>query len=617
MIASFLRSYITVFCLVCLFPAAAFSFSVKGFTLDAHGNAVSGAAVFCTQDREARKAVSGADGSYRFDNISVRMMALAVYKEGYALGGQTCLPIGDLELNLILPPPGEVLIRVINNNFLPIAGARVTSMRVNDLFHVPVDELVEAGFPFLRSDDKGLLNLSCIPAGGYVKLTLAHHHYADSSVAYLPVDSRRRDIVLYEGVRLRGRITASGKAVARARVTLFQQGVGEQKVFAEALSDPEGYYHLRAPEDSYLLVAHHREYASPQPQPVQLRSGEEAASEDIVLTQPHVIRGTILYPDGKPCPGAGILFRVAETVFEEAVSDSTGTFELRIGRPDGIVRVVPPPGFMTEILADIPVQMGEAMKTTLPPIKLKALPVIRGKTKFPDGVEPEKLYLHSLDLPAPIHLITEKDGSFEIHFLYQPEQKNIAFRLEHPFRFLRCDFSVALDQSAVTEAVLETFEPDLERRPPEQARNDMERLLGKEAPAFACTDWFNSHPMTLEQLKGKVVVLTFWGGFDNSVFAMNRLQEMQAAWELYKDQGDVVVLGIHDASNEADEIAEYVRSYGLTFPVGKDDDPFFSFVNYGINYIPQTVMIDKQGKVQYTQVENRLFELIKALRRRS
>jgi len=79
----------------------------------------------------------------------------------------------------------------------------------------------------------------------------------------------------------------------------------------------------------------------------------------------------------------------------------------------------------------------------------------------------------------------------------------------------------------------------------------------------------------------------------------------------------VVVLGIHDASNEADEIAEYVRSYGLTFPVGKDDDPFFSFVNYGINYIPQTVMIDKQGKVQYTQVENRLFELIKALRRRS
>lgn len=603
-------------CLFLLLPLSAQAFSVRGKVVDQHGRPVEGALVFCAQDREARKVDSASDGSYRFDDISVRMMTLVAWKPDYALGGQTCLPLGDMELNLFLPTPGDVLMRVINNNFLSVAGARITSMMVNDLFHVPVDDLVEVGFPLLRSDDKGLLDLSCIPAGGYVKLTLAHHHYADSSIAYLPVDTRRRDIVLYEGVRLRGRITVEGEAVARARVTLFQQGVGEQKVFAEAFSDPEGYYHLRAPEDSYLLVAHHGEYAAPQPQQVRLSLDEESVTADIALTKPHVIRGSIVLPDNKPCPGARVLFRMDDTVFEEAISDSTGAFELRIGRADGIVRVVPPPGFMTEILADIPVLLGETMQTTLPPIRLKALPVVRGKAVFPEGVPAEKIYLHSLDLPAPIHLITQEDGSFEIHFFYQPEQKNIFFRLEHPFRFLRRDFAVALDQASEIEVLLEPFEPDLERRPPETARNDMEALLGKEAPSIACADWFNSHPLSLDKLKGKVVVLTFWGGFDNSIFAMNRLHEMQVAWELYKDQEDVMIIGIHDASNETDEIAEYIRSYGLTFPVGKDDDPFVSFVNYGINYIPQTVVIDKQSTVHYTQVEGRLFELIKALRRR-
>ncbi|NLN91857.1 MAG: redoxin domain-containing protein [Candidatus Hydrogenedens sp.] len=611
-----IRQRILIALLCFLVPLSAQAFSVKGQVVDQHGRAVEGALVFCAQDREARKTVSAADGAYHFDGISVRMMALVAWKPGYALGGQTSLPLGDMELNLILPAPGDVLIRVINNNFLSVAGARITSMMVNDLFHVPVDELVEAGFPLLRSDDKGLLDLSCVPAGGYVKLTLAHHHYADSSIAYLPVDTRRRDLVLYEGVRLRGRITVEGEAVPRARISLFQQGVEEQKVFAEAFSDPEGYYHLRAPEDSYLLVAHHREYAAPQPQQVLLRSGEESVTADIALTRAHVIGGTILQPDNKPCPGARVLFRVDDTVFEEAISDSTGAFELRIGRADGIIRVVPPPGFMTEILADIPVQLGETRQTTLPPIKLKALPVVRGKALFPEGIPAEKLYLHSLDLPAPIHMITREDGSFEIHFFYQPEQKNIFFRLEHPFRFLRRDFAVVLDQPSEIEVLLESFEPDLERRPAETGRNDMEALLGKEAPPIVCADWFNSQPLSLEKLKGKVVVLTFWGGFDNSIFAMNRLREMQSAWELYKDQEDVMLIGIHDASNEADEIAEYIRSCGLTFPVGKDDDPFVSFVNYGINYIPQTVIIDKQSTVHYTQVEGRLFELIKALRRR-
>ena len=77
----------------------------------------------------------------------------------------------------------------------------------------------------------------------------------------------------------------------------------------------------------------------------------------------------------------------------------------------------------------------------------------------------------------------------------------------------------------------------------------------------------------------------------------------------------VLVLGIHDASSTADEVKEFLGRYDVRFAVGKDADPFFTFVNYGINAIPQVVLLDKKGVVRYYQPESRLLELVKTLRR--
>jgi len=263
------------------------------------------------------------------------------------------------------------------------------------------------------------------------------------------------------------------------------------------------------------------------------------------------------------------------------------------------------------------VSLGEVREVAIDTVKLKALPRIKGKVLFPEGEPPTRVYLKSLDLPLPIHDLTTEEGKFEIQFFYQPEQKTVKFRLEHPYRLLRRDFVVNIEEPGEVELLLEPFEPNLERRPPELGRNNLEKLLGQDAPPIQCAEWFNSQPLTLGALRGKVVVLTFWGGFDDSIFARNRLMELCALYELYRNQEDVAVIAVHDASSETDEIEEYLVRYGIEFPVGKDDDPFVSFVNYGINFIPQTVIIDKQGKVQSYQPEGRLLELVKALRRRS
>lgn len=600
---------------LCLCKTAVAS-TMRGKVVDSTGAPIADARVFLTQDRRVRVADTGADGTYRFDDVQIRLMELVAWKEGYALGGHTALPRGDMDINLVLSPPASITIRVINNNFMPIPGARVTAMVVSDSFLVSTEDLMPEGLPLLRSDDAGLLEIPVLPEGGYAKLTVSHHHYADSDIAYLPVDERHRDIILYEGARLRGRVTADDTPAAQARVSLFQVGVGGQRKFAEALTDAEGYYHLRAPMDTYLVTARHPDHASPPPQPVDLRDPENVPPADIELLPPYIVSGSIELPDGTPCPGARVLFRADDTIYEDTLTDGNGKFRLQIGMNEGVLRILPPPGYMTEILADIPISLGETRESRMRPIRLVELPVIRGAARFPDDVELSRLYLRSLDLETPIHSITEEDGRFEIRFFYQPEQHIVTFRLEHPLRFLRRDFTVHLEEPGEVEVLLEPFEPNLDRRPHQPGRNNLEPLLGEKAPSIACAEWFNSQSLSLETLRGKVVILTFFGGFDDSPFAMNRLAELRLMHALFREHDDVVVLGVHDAGSEADEVEEYLERLNIDFPVGRDDDPFVSFINYGINFIPQTVLIDKQGILQYAQVEGRLLELIKALRRR-
>ena len=590
---------------------------VRGKVVDTRGAALAEVMVFIAQDRQVYKVVTGEEGRYQFDDIAIRQMELVAYKEGYALDGMTVLPRGDVERPLVLQEAHSISLRLINNSFLPIPGARVKTMMVNDRFVVSAEDLSREGFPLLRSDDAGILDIPLLPKNGFVKLTAGQYRYADSNVAYLPVDERRNDIILYEGTQLRGRVTIAGEPAADARVWLFQTGVRGQRRFAEDVTDPEGYYHLRAAEDTYMLTAWHPKYASPVPVSVDMRDQEQTVVANLELLAPYIIRGTIELPDGKPCPGTRILFRHETTIFDDAITDSEGAYRLQVGSPDGVLRILPPSGYMTKILADIPVALGEVRDTHLEAIRLKALPRIRGQVLFPEGISPSRVYLKSLDLPLPIHDLTEKDGSFELQFFYQPEQRILKFRLEHPLRLLRRDFTINIEEPGEVELLLEPFEPDLLRRSPEMGRNNLEALLGEEAPAIQCSDWFNTPPLTMEALRGKVVVLTFWGGFDDSQFARNRMMELCVLHELFREREDVVVIALHDASSDLEEIEEYMLQYGIEFPVGKDADPFVSFVNYGINFIPQTVLIDKQGVVQYYQPEMRLLELVKALRRRS
>lgn len=587
----------------------------EGLVYDLEARPLAGAAVWLYQESGAQQGKTDPEGRFSFRGLATGLCETVVYREGYGIGGHRGFLMEDTGIKVVLGPPGLLRMRVVNNTFLPVPGARVIFMVVNDLFPVRADELAALDFPVLRSGDDGLLDIPFIPEGGFAQLVLSHVDYADTQVAYLPVRENPQDIILYPGLTVRGRVTHEAKGIARARVSVFRPGVGGERYYADVLTDPEGFYSARVPRGEYLLQVRHYDWGCSAPKPILLEKEDEALVADVSLVTPRIIMGSVVFPDGKPAGGVQVLYRAAGAPRDEVWTDREGLFRIRAPEAQGALRIAPPPGFMTENLAEIPVDLGDAREVRLSPVHLEPLPEITGQILDDTGNPAFPALVSSLDPEHPAWIPTDPEGRFSLRLGYMPEEGEVAFRAEHGLRFLRKDFTVSLKSLKPLDLRLETFQANMEHGEDPPGGNRLTPLLDKEAPVIDCADWFNTQPLDLSNLRGKVVVLTFWGGFDNSLPGINRIEELRALHHLLREVDDVVILGIHDSSSDADEVEEYVHQYRIEFPVGRDAEPFVSFVNYGINFIPQTLLIDRRGMVRFVHTDGRLPELIKVLRR--
>jgi len=129
--------------------------------------------------------------------------------------------------------------------------------------------------------------------------------------------------------------------------------------------------------------------------------------------------------------------------------------------------------------------------------------------------------------------------------------------------------------------------------------SDRKSWAGKDAaPEFRNgLTWFNvQRPLTLADLRGKIVLLDFWTlGCINCQHIVPDLKRLEAE---YGDR--LVVIGVHSgkyATEHDDEsVREAVRRLGLAHPVVNDPD-FAVWDDYGANAWPTLVLIDPLGKV--------------------
>ena len=120
------------------------------------------------------------------------------------------------------------------------------------------------------------------------------------------------------------------------------------------------------------------------------------------------------------------------------------------------------------------------------------------------------------------------------------------------------------------------------------------------APAIkGITAWFNSPPLTLSALKGKVVFIEFWT--TTCPYCVDTLSHLNTWYQRYHDKG-LVIIGIHSPKQEFESNLDYLKAalakHKLEFPVAVDNQ-FASWENYGVNAWPEQYLIDKQGRLVY------------------
>ena len=121
-----------------------------------------------------------------------------------------------------------------------------------------------------------------------------------------------------------------------------------------------------------------------------------------------------------------------------------------------------------------------------------------------------------------------------------------------------------------------------------------------EAPEFAgVSRWLNSDPLTLRELRGKVVLVDFWTY--TCINCLRTLPYLRAWDERYRDRG-LVIVGVHTPEFAFEEDTANVRDAigrnRLRYPVAQDND-YGTWDAWANQYWPAKYLIDARGQVRY------------------
>lgn len=112
--------------------------------------------------------------------------------------------------------------------------------------------------------------------------------------------------------------------------------------------------------------------------------------------------------------------------------------------------------------------------------------------------------------------------------------------------------------------------------------------------------WFNSDAITLDSLKGKVVLVDFWTY--TCINCIRTLPYLRDWYAKYENKG-FVIIGVHTPEFEfeknADNVKKAIADFNLKYPIVQDNN-YATWTAYSNHYWPAKYLIDKNGKIRYT-----------------
>jgi cytochrome c biogenesis protein CcdA/thiol-disulfide isomerase/thioredoxin len=120
------------------------------------------------------------------------------------------------------------------------------------------------------------------------------------------------------------------------------------------------------------------------------------------------------------------------------------------------------------------------------------------------------------------------------------------------------------------------------------------------APALAKTGhWFNTQPLTLQKLRGKVVLIDFWTY--SCINCLRTIPHLKAWYATYYPKG-FVILGVHTPEfafeHVTANVGAAVKRLGIRYPVVQDND-YGTWNAYSNQYWPAEYLIDRSGHIRH------------------
>jgi thiol-disulfide isomerase/thioredoxin len=172
--------------------------------------------------------------------------------------------------------------------------------------------------------------------------------------------------------------------------------------------------------------------------------------------------------------------------------------------------------------------------------------------------------------------------------------------------------AVAAGQFAVARDIYQTLHDRFADNPTvrEKVARELNRLdkVGKPAPSFDALD-LAGHPVRLESLKGKYVLVDFWATWCSPCLA--ELPRLQEAYRKYKAAGFEILSVSLDETRAA--VTDFVKVKKLPWLQVHNATAGADLVEaFGVSSIPAAYLVDPEGKVVALDLRGRSLEAMLA-----